>query len=998
MHLRLRRVLAGVLSFALCASLVLVGAQVPGLASAEEAQQESQPEDQTWEFDLSKSPDLPTLEMNAGTWQDISIDATNGKFGPRKDGDTQVNPGTTLSFEVAESPAGATVTITPSGLTVNVVVTVNGNNVNYSTGSGNAVSFSVGPEGGTVKLSFTGQTYLKTMTLEYGEPPVEYPGTPEGVEATDAVWDLSEARVGEINGSTGDFGTLKVDATSGKFAPRPASGDCQVNAGTVIYVPVAASDEPVYLTISGTANGQTFKVDGQEYALGGRVVVDASTDRYIKVEVVGTDSAYPAMISVDYEADTSTYPGTPEGVEAADTVWDLSSDTSVTRPSTETGGSRVDFAGMRVDAIAGGKFVPRDGDTQVNAGTVIYVPVASDPLGATLRIEGNNYNNLTVTVDGSEASLGSDISLAATEAAYVKVSFTSDSGKGSCYLTSISVDYGSDSEYATHVVTVGPSGDYQTIGDALAANESSLSDRLVLSIEPGSYHERVVVDMPGVTFVNADGEDGDPVVIHESYYSSNNRDGDGHFLPLDDHDLGTDQCATVLVEASATGFSATGITFQNDYNVVDHTGEGEQTPAVAFNSKADKVTLRGCSFIGRQDTLYVQGAGNRVYAEGCYIEGTVDFIFGDADAFFTGCDVHMAAFAGRDTGYFTAANTKKGNVGLVFSGCTLTADPSYSVTDKDNKGVSLGRPWQNLCYVNEVIRPDGSSYYEDIDSSKPNEGDYANVSSAVTFIGCTMPDNLKDARWNLWTGKNEKGDTVPVTYEDSVRFTEISCLNADGTPVSYGEGSGVVLGICDNTMGVSEATAYYLAEMKIGQGGWVPDEITLPEVPSDPEVPVVPSGQEDPETPSTPSDTVTSDEPATSTDDGANGSSGSSTTAGAGSGTSAASGSSTTAGSSAGNASSSTSGSRSVATSLATDSATSETKQADEAATEDSEEDGDSATTSIDDDAVPMAAEAGSADESADSSSLPVVPIVIGVVGVATVVVAGAVISRRRVY
>ena len=157
--------------------------------------------------------------------------------------------------------------------------------------------------------------------------------------------------------------------------------------------------------------------------------------------------------------------------------------------------------------------------------------------------------------------------------------------------------------------------------------------------------------------------------------------------------MGTDQCGTVLLTANATGFSASGITFQNSYNIADHTGEGQQTPAAAFGSAADKVYLKNCQFLGRQDTLYLHGAGARVQVEDCYIEGTVDFIFGDAEAYFLNCKLHMAGFAGRDTGYFTAANTKKGNVGFVFSGCTLSVVPSYV----EGSTVRLGRPWQTVC-------------------------------------------------------------------------------------------------------------------------------------------------------------------------------------------------------------------------------------------------------------------------------------------------------------
>ena len=206
-------------------------------------------------------------------------------------------------------------------------------------------------------------------------------------------------------------------------------------------------------------------------------------------------------------------------------------------------------------------------------------------------------------------------------------------GTGSLYLTGIAIDYAAGSPAATsHTVTVGPNGQYRTIQAALDANDSSETDRLVLKITPGDYREKITVTKPGVTFANADVTAKRAVTIRASYYSSNTFDADGKFVPQDEFDLGTNKCATVTIGAGATGFSAYGITFQNDYNVVDHTAAGEQTPAVALNTQADKVYLKNSRIIGRQDTLYVQGAGNRVYVDGGYIEGTVDFVFGDANA------------------------------------------------------------------------------------------------------------------------------------------------------------------------------------------------------------------------------------------------------------------------------------------------------------------------------------------------------------------------------
>ena len=50
--------------------------------------------------------------------------------------------------------------------------------------------------------------------------------------------------------------------------------------------------------------------------------------------------------------------------------------------------------------------------------------------------------------------------------------------------------------------------------------------------------------------------------------------------------------------------------------------------AVALRVSADNAAFVGCKFLGAQDTLY-DHTGRHYYKE-CYIEGSVDFIFGNA--------------------------------------------------------------------------------------------------------------------------------------------------------------------------------------------------------------------------------------------------------------------------------------------------------------------------------------------------------------------------------
>lgn len=856
-----------VLGAVLAAALALVVWQAPQVASAENGSGGGSPQDVTWSFDPTQSKDLPTLEGNSDTWSRITIDATSGKFYPRTT-DTQINAGTKLALDVPESVAGATLTITPSGNTALFEVSIDGSPaVPYTATTSNPAEVAIGADGGKVGITFTDQSYLQTMTLTYGEAPEEFPGTPESVEAKDTTWDL--AQTGEtIQNTRGEFQGIKVDAENGKFDPLGTY--TQVNGGTVLYIPVAPGEATLMVSGNDNSGAVTLRVDDATPAkLNEQIDINSDSARYLKVEFISAESdksSNVTSISIDYAADTSTYPGTPESVEAKDTTWDL------TQGGDAIEKTKGEFQGIKVDATAG-KFAPGSDSTQVNDGTVLYVPVAADTKGAVLRIEANNYNNLDLTVDGEPAQIGTDIALTATEARYVPIEF---SGDGSCYLTSISVDYASDATESTHVVTVGPGGDYATINEALADNDSSLKDRLVISIAPGSYHERVVIDKPGVTLQNADETGENPVVIHESYFSGNVWVGDD-YAPQDPvYDLGTDQCATVLVEATATGFSARGITFQNDYNVVDNLGEDEQTPAVAFNSKADKVELVDCSFIGRQDTLYVQGAGNRVFVSGCYVEGTVDFVFGDADAYFHRCTLHMAAFPGRTSGYYTAANTKVGYTGLVFANCTLTADASLD-------DVSLGRPWQNLCYYSETTHDsEGHTIYRNIDTSRPNDL-YANVSSAVTFVGCTMPENLNATRWDRWTGRNEDGETVSVTYDKTVRFAEYGSRNADGTLASPSTDESMTFLTFMPEADLKAKAAELRAQMKIGGSYWVPSHLGFvedddfwsegepaapiePADPVDPVDPVNPVNPVDPVNPTDPTDPADPVNPAEPTD------------------------------------------------------------------------------------------------------------------------------------
>jgi pectinesterase len=135
-----------------------------------------------------------------------------------------------------------------------------------------------------------------------------------------------------------------------------------------------------------------------------------------------------------------------------------------------------------------------------------------------------------------------------------------------------------------------------------------------------------------------------------------------------------------------TGGASTNMT-ANDVSVENITF-ANSTPlggsqAVALLVSGNQVQFRNCRFLSFQDTLYVRKA--KQYFRDCYMEGTVDFIFGDATAVFDNCTVKNV---GGGTAA-TAPNTDQAvPYGLVFLGGQLTADSGVKASS-----VALSRNW-----------------------------------------------------------------------------------------------------------------------------------------------------------------------------------------------------------------------------------------------------------------------------------------------------------------
>ncbi len=230
-----------------------------------------------------------------------------------------------------------------------------------------------------------------------------------------------------------------------------------------------------------------------------------------------------------------------------------------------------------------------------------------------------------------------------------------------------------------HRVTV--PADFLTVQSAI---DHTMGDVAIL-IRPGVYREKISVTRPNVWFIGLGAGPSDVVLT----YGDSAADAGG-----------TSKSASVTV--SADGFAAENLTIANSW-WDEHTGAPEGSQAVALLVSSNHAVLDRVRFLSGQDTLYANSLtcrsatetapceASREYFHDCYIEGHVDYIFGDAKAVFENCELHSRP---RPTVMITAQSKHfpAEDSGYFFLNCKITG--------ADNGGkVFLGRPWRDYSTV-----------------------------------------------------------------------------------------------------------------------------------------------------------------------------------------------------------------------------------------------------------------------------------------------------------
>jgi len=145
------------------------------------------------------------------------------------------------------------------------------------------------------------------------------------------------------------------------------------------------------------------------------------------------------------------------------------------------------------------------------------------------------------------------------------------------------------------------------------------------------------------------------------------------------------------------GFEARDLTVANLWNKErgDAVGTGAvQTQAVAMAvDGADRVRFENVRFEGFQDTLYLGRPSPdrpaRAFIRGSYVEGDMDFVFGEGTAYFR--DTEIRTLGDRRVSYALAPSTHyTSRYGFVFDHCAFTNDGSANARAGTFK---LARQW-----------------------------------------------------------------------------------------------------------------------------------------------------------------------------------------------------------------------------------------------------------------------------------------------------------------
>jgi pectin methylesterase-like acyl-CoA thioesterase len=505
-----------------------------------------------------------------------------------------------------------------------------------------------------------------------------------------------------------------VDNTApDNVASATASGDVATNSITINWTaPTTGIDNGGYIVVRSNSsaipvpNTKGVYIQGNNIGSDSVVYVGSGTS-YTDNSVVANANYYYTVFTVDkaynYSTGTQVIANINTNPPTISTTGSLTSFTQ--NVGTPTAVQNYTLSG---NDLTGNVVVtpPTGYEVSNNGGANWYT--AGSPLS--LATSGGVLSSTTISVRLNASSAGAysgNITNASAGATTMNVAVNGIASSVSTPPAGINVTVAKDG-----------TGNFTTVQAAIDAAPTSSTSPYIIYIKNGKYREKVTIPS-NKPFIHLIGESIANTIISWDDYS-------GKLIPGGaGATYGTSNSATLTI--NSTDCMLKNLTVENT------TGDSPQ--ALAINVNADRFVSVNCRFLGGQDTVLTNGS-TRQYFKSTYIDGTVDFIFGGAQAIFDSCVIYPKTRQdGTTQSYITAVNTSATQTyGYVFRNCIIPSN--FGITSYE-----LGRPWQNdgvtspapfnravfinTTMGNSVIKPEGwSTWNSSTNTSQIYYGEY----------------------------------------------------------------------------------------------------------------------------------------------------------------------------------------------------------------------------------------------------------------------------------
>ncbi|XP_074291880.1 putative pectinesterase 67 [Silene latifolia] len=169
----------------------------------------------------------------------------------------------------------------------------------------------------------------------------------------------------------------------------------------------------------------------------------------------------------------------------------------------------------------------------------------------------------------------------------------------------------------TIVVDINGNGDFKSVQAAIDSIPQNNTNWVIIHVRKGVYREKVhIPHSKPFIFLRGNGKGRTYIVWSQS---------------------STDNIESATFKLEAPDFIAFGISFKNDAP----TGEAytSQNQSVAAYVAGDRAAFYHCGFFSTHNTLF--DLKGRHYYDACYIQGSIDFIFGRARSQFHDCELFV---------------------------------------------------------------------------------------------------------------------------------------------------------------------------------------------------------------------------------------------------------------------------------------------------------------------------------------------------------------------